>query len=158
MVAPPPHPLFRSWLVYRWVARVGLIIFAKITWQGRSPSHGTYRTVVLMSRRTSTSPQYSTVPYVVPCHVIFAHFRFNPSVYKYGESIVSTMCIVGRLYCKRPILCQASSFDPPPLHRPASVHPPPALMLGEDTLAGWRGGWGVNILETRQTQLCTLHM
>ncbi len=33
----------------------------------------------------------------------------------------------------------------PPL-RPASVYPPP-LLRGEDTLAGWRGGWGVNILE-----------
>ncbi len=27
-----------------------------------------------------------------------------------------------------------------------SVYPPP-LLRGEDTLAGWRGGWGVNILE-----------
>jgi hypothetical protein len=31
---------------------------------------------------------------------------------------------------------------PPPFHRPAS-----AFGAGEDTLAGWRGGWGVNILE-----------
>jgi hypothetical protein len=30
--------------------------------------------------------------------------------------------------------------DPPAPHRPVSVR-------GEDTLAGWRGGWGVNILE-----------
>jgi hypothetical protein len=29
------------------------------------------------------------------------------------------------------------NIDPPPPHRPA----------GEDTLAGWRGGWGFNILE-----------
>jgi hypothetical protein len=37
---------------------------------------------------------------------------------------------------------------PPPPHRPASVYPhPPPLVRGEDTLAGWRGGWGVNILE-----------
>jgi hypothetical protein len=35
---------------------------------------------------------------------------------------------------------------PPPPHRPASVYPPP-VVRGEDTLAGWRGGWGVNILE-----------
>ena len=31
-------------------------------------------------------------------------------------------------------------------HCPASVYPPPVVQ-GEDTLAGWRGGWGVNILE-----------
>jgi hypothetical protein len=35
---------------------------------------------------------------------------------------------------------------PPPLHRPASVYPLP-LLQGEDTLAGGRKGWGVNILE-----------
>ncbi len=35
---------------------------------------------------------------------------------------------------------------PPPPTRPASVYHPP-LVRGEDTLAGWRGGWGVNILE-----------
>ena len=42
------------------------------------------------------------------------------------------------------------NIDPPPTHRPASVYPPlPAFGVGEDTLAGWRGGWGggVNILE-----------
>jgi hypothetical protein len=38
------------------------------------------------------------------------------------------------------------NIDPHPHHRPASVYPPP-LVRGEDTLAGWRGGWGVNILE-----------
>jgi hypothetical protein len=38
------------------------------------------------------------------------------------------------------------NIDPPPPDRPASVYPPP-LVRGEDTLAGWRGGWGVNILE-----------
>jgi hypothetical protein len=55
---------------------------------------------------------------------------------------------VERLYCKRPILCLASSkiLTPHPPHRPASVYPPP-LVRGEDTLAGWRGGRGVNILE-----------
>jgi hypothetical protein len=49
---------------------------------------------------------------------------------------------VERLYCKRPILCLASSklLTPHPPLRPASVR-------GEDTLARWRGGWGVNILE-----------
>jgi hypothetical protein len=41
------------------------------------------------------------------------------------------------------------NIDPPPPHRPAGVYPspPPPLVRGEDTLAGWRGGWGVNILE-----------
>jgi hypothetical protein len=41
------------------------------------------------------------------------------------------------------------NIDPTPPHRPASVyypHPPPLVWV-EDTLAGWRGGWGVNILE-----------
>jgi hypothetical protein len=56
---------------------------------------------------------------------------------------------VERLYCKRPILCLASSkiLTSHPPHRPASVRPPP-LVRGEDTLARWRrGGGGVNILE-----------
>jgi hypothetical protein len=39
------------------------------------------------------------------------------------------------------------NIDPPPPHRPASVSSPPPLLRGEDTLAGWRGGLGVNILE-----------
>jgi hypothetical protein len=51
-------------------------------------------------------------------------------------------------HCKMPILYLASSeiltLHPP--RRPASVYPPP-LVRREDTLAGWRGGWGVNILE-----------
>ncbi len=38
------------------------------------------------------------------------------------------------------------NIDPHPPLRPASVYPPP-LLRGEDTLAGWRRGWGVNILE-----------
>jgi hypothetical protein len=39
------------------------------------------------------------------------------------------------------------NIDPPhPPLRPASVYPPP-LLRGEDTLAGWKGGRGVNILE-----------
>jgi hypothetical protein len=45
--------------------------------------------------------------------------------------------------------CVFQNIDPqgpnPPL-RPASVYPP-TLLRGEDTLAGWGGGWGVNILE-----------
>jgi hypothetical protein len=35
---------------------------------------------------------------------------------------------------------------PPPARRVCTVYPPP-LMRGEDTLGGWRGEWGVNILE-----------
>jgi hypothetical protein len=38
------------------------------------------------------------------------------------------------------------NIDPHPLLHPASVYPPP-LVRGEVTLAGRRGGWGVNILE-----------
>jgi hypothetical protein len=55
---------------------------------------------------------------------------------------------VERLYCKRPILCLASSkiLTPHPLTA-RRVCTPPSLVRGEDTLAGWRGGWGVNILE-----------
>jgi hypothetical protein len=37
-------------------------------------------------------------------------------------------------------------IDLPTSHSPASVYPLP-LVRGEDTLAGWRGVWGVNILE-----------
>jgi hypothetical protein len=37
-------------------------------------------------------------------------------------------------------------LTPQPPHRSASVYPA-AFGAGEETLAGWRGGWGVNILE-----------
>ncbi len=69
------------------------------------------------------------------------------------HTLYCTVYSVERLYCKRPILCLSSSkiltpYPPLPL---ASVYPvlyiPPALVRGEDTLAGWRKGWGVNILE-----------
>ncbi len=40
---------------------------------------------------------------------------------------------VERLYCKRPMLCLASS---------KILTPSPPLVRGEDTLAGGRGGWG----------------
>jgi hypothetical protein len=52
---------------------------------------------------------------------------------------------VMRLFCKRPILCLASSkiLTPPPTPLTAQV-----WGRVEDTLVGWRGGgWGVNILE-----------
>jgi hypothetical protein len=34
----------------------------------------------------------------------------------------------------------------------------PAFGAGEETLAGWRGGWEGQYFGRRQTQLCTLHM
>ncbi len=53
------------------------------------------------------------------------------------------------------------NIDPPPLpptaRRVCVLYPPP-LVRGEDTLHGWRGGWGVNFVGRRQTQLCILHM
>ncbi len=64
--------------------------------------------------------------------------------------------------CKRAILFLSSSkiFTPHPPLRPASVYPLP-LLRGEDTLAGRREGWGVNILEDERNRLpsckiCTL--
>jgi hypothetical protein len=54
------------------------------------------------------------------------------------------------LYCKRPIQCLASSeiLTPHPLTtRRVCTLPPPPLVRGEYTLAGWRGGGGVNISE-----------
>jgi hypothetical protein len=38
------------------------------------------------------------------------------------------------------------NIDPPP---PS----PPGELRGEDTLAGWREGWGVNILEVRDSSV-----
>ncbi len=52
---------------------------------------------------------------------------------------------VERLYCKRPILCLASSKILTP-HRPASVYLPP-LVRGRTHSLGGEGGGGVNILE-----------
>jgi hypothetical protein len=42
--------------------------------------------------------------------------------------------------------CVFQNIDPSPPSPPGDVYPPP-LLRGEDTLAGWLGGWGVNILE-----------
>ncbi len=39
------------------------------------------------------------------------------------------------------------NIDPPPPSPPGECLPPPPLLRGEDTLAGRRGGWGVNVLE-----------
>ncbi len=51
---------------------------------------------------------------------------------------------VERLYCKRPILCLASSkiLTPHTRHRWRVCNPPP-LVRREDTLAGWRGGGSI---------------
>jgi hypothetical protein len=55
-------------------------------------------------------------------------------------------------YCKRAILFLSSSkiLTPHPPLRPASV------LRGEDRLAGWRGGWGVNILEDERNRIALL--
>jgi hypothetical protein len=39
------------------------------------------------------------------------------------------------------------NIDPPPLSSPGECVLPAFGAGVEDTLAGWRGGWGVNILE-----------
>ncbi len=39
------------------------------------------------------------------------------------------------------------NIDPPTSLTARRVRIPLPLVQGEDTLAGWRGGWGVNILE-----------
>ncbi len=46
--------------------------------------------------------------------------------------------------------CVFQNIDPPPpspLGECVPLGPAPPLLRGEDTLAGWRGGWRVNILE-----------
>jgi len=48
------------------------------------------------------------------------------------------------------------NIDPPPPHGPASVYPPP-LVRGEDTLAGWRGGWGAIVRKTPDTALYSIY-
>jgi hypothetical protein len=49
------------------------------------------------------------------------------------------------------------NIDPLPPLRPASVYPPPLVGGGgEDTLAGRRGGWGVNILEDERHRIALL--
>jgi hypothetical protein len=55
---------------------------------------------------------------------------------------------VERLYCKKANSMSGvfQNIDPPPPHRPVGVYPP-AFGEGGDILAGWRVGWGVNILE-----------
>jgi hypothetical protein len=64
--------------------------------------------------------------------------------------------VVERLYCKRPILCLASSKILTPTPLPPSECVPPRLWCGgEDTLAEWRGGGG-QYFGRRQTLLCTL--
>jgi hypothetical protein len=50
------------------------------------------------------------------------------------------------------------NIDPPPPHRPASVYPPPRMVRGEDTLAGWRGGGGSIIWKTPDTALSSTYV
>jgi hypothetical protein len=65
-------------------------------------------------------------------------------------SLYCMYCVEG-LYCKRPIQCLASSeiLTPPPPHALTARRgcTPLPLVRGEETLAGWRGGWGVNSSE-----------
>ncbi len=67
---------------------------------------------------------------------------FFRSLFPSFSSCYSSPLSVERLDCKKPILWLASSKILTP-HSPL----PPPLVWGEDTLAGWRGGCGVNILE-----------
>jgi hypothetical protein len=66
---------------------------------------------------------------------------------------------VERLYCKRPILCLASSqiLTPHPPHRPASVYPP-AFGAGGGHTRWLERGVGGQYFGRRQTQLCTLYV
>ncbi len=61
---------------------------------------------------------------------------------------------VERLDWKRPILWLASSeiLTPHPPQRP------PPLVRGEDTLAGWRGGWGSIVWKTQGTALYSTYV
>jgi hypothetical protein len=50
--------------------------------------------------------------------------------------------------------CVFQNIDPPPPSPPGEC----ALVAGEDTLAGWRGGWGVNILEDARRHSSVLYL
>jgi hypothetical protein len=54
--------------------------------------------------------------------------------------------------------CVFQNIDPPLPSPPGDcvLYPPP-LLRGEDTLAGWRGGWGVNMLEDARVQDTALY-
>ncbi len=67
-----------------------------------------------------------------------------------SSCIINNIQSVEGLYCKRKIQCLASSKILTPTPTPLTarrVRTPPPLVRGEDTLAGWRGGWGVNSSE-----------
>jgi hypothetical protein len=66
---------------------------------------------------------------------------------------------VERLYCKRPILCLASSkiLTPHPLTA-RRVCPPPPLVRGEDTLGEWGGGGGSTFGKTPDTVLYSTYV
>ncbi len=54
--------------------------------------------------------------------------------------------------------CVFQNIDPPPPSPPGECVLPPPLLRGEDTLAGWREGWGINILEdARHSSLLYLY-
>ncbi len=55
--------------------------------------------------------------------------------------------------------CVFQNIDPPPPPESlASVVYLPPLVRGKGTLAGWRGGWGVNILEDEDTALFSTYV
>ncbi len=52
------------------------------------------------------------------------------------------------------------NIDPPPPHRPASVKCTPLRLwcVGDDTLAGWRGGGGSIVWKTPDTALYSIYV
>jgi hypothetical protein len=48
------------------------------------------------------------------------------------------------------------NIDPPPPFPPGECVPPAFVGVGEDTLAGRRGGWGVNIFGDERYRIALL--
>jgi hypothetical protein len=83
-------------------------------------------------------------PFYILCQFSLRMMAFEGKVFLLHQCTLATRGTpIEKLDCKRPILWLASSkkLNPHPPHRSASVYPPP-LVRGEDTLAGWTGGWG----------------
>ena len=93
--------------------------------------------------------------YTSVCHSMLYAWKDNPKLF-HGPAFCSKcstfLVTLSRreiiVYCKRPIQCLASSkiLTPHPLTARRVCIPLP-LVRGKDKLAGWRGGWGINILE-----------
>jgi hypothetical protein len=94
-------------------------------------------------------------------HLLFS-FSISPlfpqSPFPPFFSALVTLSPVEGLYCKRPIQYLASSgiLTPHPLTARPRVCTPPPLGVGEDTLAGWRGGGGSIVRKTPDTALYSL--